>query len=159
MGVGNCTTRRPNTHGTEVRELLYPWHPWSGQFVHVHEALAKGRLFSVAAFLALLLIGIEASVYCLKRTFAWTRTWRGSTQRAWANATMTPLQPDPLRAMLGMAFFHQAFQETRVSRHKPFDRSKHYTMFRSRCAGGNSGADLVSGPNLTLCCRRTPDRR
>lgn len=37
-----CTTRRPNTHGTEVRELLYPWHPWSGQFVHVHEALAKG---------------------------------------------------------------------------------------------------------------------
>ncbi len=40
--VPRCTTRRPNTHGTEVRELLYPWHPWSGQFVHVHEALAKG---------------------------------------------------------------------------------------------------------------------
>jgi len=36
------TTRRQNTHGTEVRELLYPWHPWCGQLVHVHEALAKG---------------------------------------------------------------------------------------------------------------------
>lgn len=36
-----CTTRRQNTHGTEVRELLYPWHPWFGQHVHVHAALAK----------------------------------------------------------------------------------------------------------------------
>ena len=36
------TTRRQNTHGTEVRELLYPWHPWSGRLVHVHEALSKG---------------------------------------------------------------------------------------------------------------------
>ena len=23
-----CTTRLENTHGTEFRELLYPWHPW-----------------------------------------------------------------------------------------------------------------------------------
>jgi len=37
-----CTTRRQNTHGTEVRELLYPWHPWLGRLVHVHEALSKG---------------------------------------------------------------------------------------------------------------------
>jgi hypothetical protein len=36
-----CTTRRQNTHGTEVRELLYPWHPWFGEHVHVHAALAK----------------------------------------------------------------------------------------------------------------------
>src|ERR1700754_2903177 len=42
VGVGCCTTRRQNTHGTEVRELLYPWHPWSGRLVHVHEALSKG---------------------------------------------------------------------------------------------------------------------
>jgi hypothetical protein len=26
-----------------VRELFYLWHPWFGQLVHVHEALAKGR--------------------------------------------------------------------------------------------------------------------
>src|SRR5690606_21503888 len=36
-----CTTRRQNTHGTEVRELLYPWHPWFGRLVHVHEVLVK----------------------------------------------------------------------------------------------------------------------
>lgn len=41
-GAAHCTTRRQKTHGTEVRELLYRWHPWSGQFVHVHETLAKG---------------------------------------------------------------------------------------------------------------------
>src|SRR5690606_5314293 len=40
---GCCTTRRQNTHGTEVRELLYPWHPWSGRLVHVHEVLVKGE--------------------------------------------------------------------------------------------------------------------
>ena len=42
MAGNGYTTRRQNTHGTEVRELLYPWHPWSGRFVHVHEALSKG---------------------------------------------------------------------------------------------------------------------
>jgi hypothetical protein len=27
--------------GPRFAELLYPWHPWSGQLVHVHSALAK----------------------------------------------------------------------------------------------------------------------
>ena len=41
--AGNCcTTGRRNTHGTEVRELLYPWHPWSGQLIHIHELVDKG---------------------------------------------------------------------------------------------------------------------
>lgn len=40
-GRSSFTTRRHNTHGTDVRELLYPWHPWPGRFVHVHEALCK----------------------------------------------------------------------------------------------------------------------
>lgn len=42
MGVGYCTTGRRNTHGTQVRELLYPWHPWSGRLVHIHGLLDKG---------------------------------------------------------------------------------------------------------------------
>ena len=42
VGVGYCTTGRRNTHGTEVRELLYPWHPWSGQLIHIHELVDKG---------------------------------------------------------------------------------------------------------------------
>ena len=36
-----CTTRLENTHGTELRELLYPWHPWFGLRVAVHEAIDK----------------------------------------------------------------------------------------------------------------------
>jgi hypothetical protein len=36
-----CTTEQQNTHKTEVRELLYPWHPWYGRLVHIHEVLAK----------------------------------------------------------------------------------------------------------------------
>lgn len=37
-----CTTERQNTHGTEVHELLYPWHPWSGRLIHIHQVLDKG---------------------------------------------------------------------------------------------------------------------
>ena len=38
---GCCTTRLENTHGTEIWELLYPWHPWFGLRVAVHEAIDK----------------------------------------------------------------------------------------------------------------------
>jgi len=39
--VPRCTTRRHNAHGTDVRELLYPWHPWAGCHVHVNEAVER----------------------------------------------------------------------------------------------------------------------
>jgi peptidoglycan hydrolase-like protein with peptidoglycan-binding domain len=31
-----CTTRFENAHGTELRELLYRWHPWFGLRVSIH---------------------------------------------------------------------------------------------------------------------------
>jgi hypothetical protein len=37
----HCTTRRRNAHGIAERELLYPWHPWAGCLVHVHEVVEK----------------------------------------------------------------------------------------------------------------------
>src|SRR5215472_13412754 len=40
----NCTRRRSNAHRTvnpEEREVLYPWHPWAGHTVHIHEAIEK----------------------------------------------------------------------------------------------------------------------
>src|SRR5215469_3313792 len=40
----NCTTRRGSAHSTEIgqeREVLYPWHPWAGYIVLVHEAVEK----------------------------------------------------------------------------------------------------------------------
>src|SRR5215471_7890278 len=40
-GVGYCTTTLENTHGTEFRELLYPWHPWFGLLVGIHAAIDK----------------------------------------------------------------------------------------------------------------------
>ena len=39
----DCTTRRLNAHRTTERRLLYPWHPWSGLSVHVHEVTERGR--------------------------------------------------------------------------------------------------------------------
>lgn len=39
--AARCTTRHKNAHGTEFRELLYPWHPWFGFQVGVHEAIGK----------------------------------------------------------------------------------------------------------------------
>src|SRR4051794_9386969 len=39
-----CTTKQHNAHGTEVREVLYPWHPWFGREVHVHEVVKRGNM-------------------------------------------------------------------------------------------------------------------
>lgn len=40
-GAWCYTIRSQNTHGTAEREVLYPWHPWAGQSVHVHEVIEK----------------------------------------------------------------------------------------------------------------------
>jgi len=32
-----------SAHGTTERRLLYPWHPWSGLSVYVHEVIERGR--------------------------------------------------------------------------------------------------------------------
>jgi hypothetical protein len=37
------TSRQSNTHSTESRELLYPWHPWCGRSVWIHGAFLKSR--------------------------------------------------------------------------------------------------------------------
>ena len=37
-----CTTGRRNAHGTGFeRELLYPWHPWTGRQIFIHEVVEK----------------------------------------------------------------------------------------------------------------------
>jgi hypothetical protein len=43
----DCTTRLENTHGTNFRELLYPWHPWFGLQACVHAAIDRsgGNIF------------------------------------------------------------------------------------------------------------------
>ena len=40
-GAARCRTRFENAHGTTLRELLYPWHPWFGLQVTIHEAIEK----------------------------------------------------------------------------------------------------------------------
>ena len=41
VGGWCCTTRRRNAHGTDVREVLYQWHPWAGCQVHIHEVVER----------------------------------------------------------------------------------------------------------------------
>src|SRR5206468_9831544 len=38
-----CTTRHNNAHRTDERKVLYPWHPWFGQRVFIHEVLVRGN--------------------------------------------------------------------------------------------------------------------
>jgi hypothetical protein len=40
-GGSCCTTRRRNAHGTDVREVLYQWHPWTGRQVYIHEVVER----------------------------------------------------------------------------------------------------------------------
>ena len=37
----SCTRRRDNAHKIEELEVLYPWHPWFGRVVHVHEVIEQ----------------------------------------------------------------------------------------------------------------------
>lgn len=36
--------RQHNAHVTERRDVLYPWHPWFGMTVHIHQVVEKGRI-------------------------------------------------------------------------------------------------------------------
>ena len=40
-GAPRCTKRRDNAHKIEELEVLYPWHPWFGRVVHVHEVIEQ----------------------------------------------------------------------------------------------------------------------
>ena len=40
-GAPRCRTGFENAHGTVFREVLYPWHPWCGRQVAVHEAITR----------------------------------------------------------------------------------------------------------------------
>jgi hypothetical protein len=46
--IGACelryTTKQPNTHNTESRKLLYPWHPWHGHSVWVHRTMVRNGI-------------------------------------------------------------------------------------------------------------------
>jgi hypothetical protein len=47
--VVDCTTTHKKTHGTEVGdevEVVYPWHPWAGRTVRVHEVTERGAIAS-----------------------------------------------------------------------------------------------------------------
>jgi hypothetical protein len=42
----DCTTKRQNTHVTEItddRTVSYSWHPWAGERASVHNVLEKGN--------------------------------------------------------------------------------------------------------------------
>src|SRR5258708_34301070 len=39
--AGHCTRGFENAHRTILRELLYPWHPWFGKLVAIHEPIDK----------------------------------------------------------------------------------------------------------------------
>jgi hypothetical protein len=39
--AAGCTKRQDNAHKIEVLEVLYPWHPWFGRVVHIHEVIEQ----------------------------------------------------------------------------------------------------------------------
>jgi hypothetical protein len=37
-----CTSERGKAHVTEALGVLYPWHPWFGRTVYIHEVIERG---------------------------------------------------------------------------------------------------------------------
>src|SRR4051812_46269101 len=56
-----CRTGRQNTHGIEEREVAYPWHPWAGRIVCIHEVTRK-----VGAEIFRYSLSDDPSVRCLE---------------------------------------------------------------------------------------------
>jgi hypothetical protein len=53
--VRRCTSPHQKTHGTEAGdevEVVYPWHPWVGRTVCVHEVVERGAIASARCSLA-----------------------------------------------------------------------------------------------------------
>jgi hypothetical protein len=46
-GADGCTSECRKTHVTEAIEVLYPWHPWFGRVVYIHDVIERGgeRIF------------------------------------------------------------------------------------------------------------------
>jgi hypothetical protein len=47
--VRDCTTPHHKTHGTEAGdevEVVYPWHPWAGRAIRIHEVIERGAIAS-----------------------------------------------------------------------------------------------------------------
>jgi hypothetical protein len=42
VAAPGCTSERGKTHVTEALEVLYPWHPWFGRTVYIHEVIERG---------------------------------------------------------------------------------------------------------------------
>jgi hypothetical protein len=43
--AADCTSHQSNTHSTESREVLYPWHPWFGRAVWIYaRRMNHGRM-------------------------------------------------------------------------------------------------------------------
>ena len=42
MASQKSSTQGNNAHGTEEREVLYPWYPWFGCVIRVHEVIRRG---------------------------------------------------------------------------------------------------------------------
>ena len=58
------TTKQPNTHNTESREVLYPWHAWHGRSVWIHQAMVKNGV-------AIFHCGLEQAVLRLLQVPQW----------------------------------------------------------------------------------------
>ena len=54
-GLRDCTSPHQKTHGTEAGdevEVVYPWRPWVGRTVCVHEVVERGAIASARCSLA-----------------------------------------------------------------------------------------------------------
>ena len=41
MAARYCTKQRDSAHRIEELKVLYPWHPWFGRIVHIHDAIEQ----------------------------------------------------------------------------------------------------------------------
>jgi hypothetical protein len=91
--VRDCITPHQKAHGTEAGdevEVVYPWHPWVGRTVCVHEVVERGAIASARCSLA------GAAPVRIRELALWMLDAAGCrTMRVEAHPMATDLQPAP----------------------------------------------------------------
>lgn len=130
--VARCyTTRRRNAHGTGVeREVLYPWHPWTGRQIHIHEVIEKG---DVAVFRCSFFLGRASDRWLDIPAWMFARVVSANWRIA-ARQPHIPLVPKRAIEQRDIQALHRARQ--RMVNHRTAVVSRSGPVARSRLRDG-----------------------
>ena len=134
-GVRDCTSPHQKTHGTEAGdevEVVYPWHPWVGRTVCVHEVVERGAIASARS------TACRGQPVRLRELPLWMLDAAGCR-------TMR-VEEHPMATLCGLAALHALLSAGRRSEAEPEAAAMESPESRGDRHGTSSSSDLQPTP-------------